>query len=222
MQDLRRRCERVWRCEHVSRGLTSAGNNACQRLWQSTAIADLLLFPAAPTFIILSRYFMDLDSARSRGDLSALKRPTSTSKVVVPRVPHPDEAAKTNVSSAEWQKQVLLKKRAAGETLNDVQTAMLERLCGSSLPPLKVPIVVAKKVVSPKRGSGGGGGGGSRNGGGGGGGGKKQQVVKRRIEEGLGGGSGRSGGGGGSGRPLTTAEKMSMSLESLTKKGARR
>ena len=51
---------------------------------------------------------------------------------------------------------------------------------------------------------------------------KKQQAAKRKIEEGLGGDSGRSGSGSGSGRLLTTADKLGMSLDSLTKKGGRR
>ena len=185
---------------------------------------------------------MDLDSARARGDLSAIKR-SSAPAPKAPRMPHPDANHVVHNTDAEaWALRVLQRKQEAGETLDAQQRATLERLKGSS----------------GGGGSGGGSGSGSGSGsdkrivvtkGGGGEGGKVIKVLRAGGGGGKGAGSARLtskkhgsgsaassspslligtrvvskkfGGGGGASaeaKSLTTAEKLGMSLDDLAKK----
>jgi len=152
----------------------------------------------SPNRQIAHSWFMDLESARARGDLSILKRKVG---VKVPRIPHPDEPAITlNISRDEWQKNVLLRKQAEGEVLSEIQIATLERLCPGASNYVAPKIVVSKKggaVPEGKRRVEDGGGA------------KKVQVrnEKRDFDEAT-----------RSERVLSTADKLSMSLDALTSK----
>ncbi len=75
----------------------------------------------------------DVDQARRRGDLSALKKRAPESAPKPARIPHYDsDKIVTNRSADEWALSVLRRKQRAGETLDAQQLATLERLSGSS------------------------------------------------------------------------------------------
>jgi hypothetical protein len=75
----------------------------------------------------------DVDQARRRGDLSALKKRAPESAPKPARIPHYDsDKIVTNRSADEWALSVLRRKQQAGETLDAQQLATLERLSGSS------------------------------------------------------------------------------------------
>jgi hypothetical protein len=200
---------------------------------------------------------MDLDSARARGDLSAIKKSKPTAAAKVPRIPHPDSnKIVTNTDADTWALRVLQRKQSAGEALDAQQLATLQRLSAGA--------------SSGGGGGGGGGGSGGSSGGGGGGGGSgkalvvtgRHKVVKvvgsqplvgaKHVSKKFGGaaaaaaaasssgsssGLGAGSGGGGGGRviskkfgggaaaaaapatkPLTTADKLGMSLDDLAKR----
>ena len=206
---------------------------------KSWALARFFLFLGSWVLASLQTA-MDLDSARARGDLSAIKR-SSAPAPKAPRVPHPDANHVVHNTDAEaWALRVLQRKQEAGETLDAQQRATLERLKGSSgggggcSSSSGSGSGVDKRIVVTKGRGGGGegkiikvvtaGGGGGKGGGGARLTGKKQgdasaassssslPIGSRVVSRKFG------GGGGAEAKGLTTAEKLGMSLDDLAKK----
>jgi len=172
---------------------------------------------------------MDLEAARARGDLSAIKR--SAAAKAPARVPHADSTKiVTNIDQTAWALRVLQRKQEAGEELDAQQLATLERLGGSSSGGGETRSGSSKdgtakgakgrvvKVVSKKFGGGGGGGGDK--------GGKPAVVKVVGGTQGSGGYVSKKfslGGGakGGSAAPkaaaLSIGDKLGMSLEDVAK-----
>jgi hypothetical protein len=175
---------------------------------------------------------MEIDAARARGDLSAIKRPSAASAAKVPRVPHPDSnKIVTNTDAEAWALRVLQRKQARGEALDAQQLATLARLsasssssgssggggggsaaaaasaAASSSPSKKIVVVTGRSGAVVRVAGGSGDRQGARPGGGLG----SATIGSRIVSKKFGGGAAAEA------RPLSTADKLGMSLEDLAK-----
>ena len=176
---------------------------------------------------------MEIDAARARGDLSAIKRPSAASAAKAPRVPHPDSnKIVTNTDAEAWALRVLQRKQARGEALDAQQLATLARLSASSSssgggggsssgggsaaaaasaaassPSKKIVVVTGRSGAVVRVAGGSGDRQGARPGGGLGG----ATIGSRIVSKKFGGGAAAEA------KPLSTADKLGMSLEDLAK-----